>query len=113
MSSALATANETSAEALPARLPRMIELDGVTVPAAAVKVADLDVDPHAINDLALKLAYTVPSFNTEWVARQLHLPQPLTSEMLEQQRNDHLLDVLGQAGPFGYRYAITSRGRER
>jgi hypothetical protein len=83
------------------------------VPGAPVKVADLDVDPHIINDLALKLAYTVPSFNTEWVSRQLHLPQPLANEVLEQQRADHLLDVLGQAGLFGYRYAITSRGRER
>src|SRR5207253_654996 len=32
---------------------------------------------------------------------------------LEQQRTDHLLDVLGQAGPFGYRYAISGRGRDR
>src|SRR5262249_6958352 len=28
-------------------------------------------------------------------------------------REDRLLEVLGQAGPFGYRYGITQRGRER
>jgi hypothetical protein len=109
----LAASNGATAEALPARLPQLNVLEGQTVPAAPAKVADLDVDPHIISDLALKLAYTVPSFNTEWVARRLHLPQALVGELLEQQRNDHLLDVLGQAGPFGYRYAVTSRGRER
>ncbi len=28
-------------------------------------------------------------------------------------RNDQLLDILGSAGPFGFRYAISGRGRER
>ena len=28
-------------------------------------------------------------------------------------RNDQLLDILGAAGPFGFRYAISGRGRER
>jgi predicted ATPase with chaperone activity len=104
---------EPVAEALPARLPRLTQVSGVSTPAAPVKAGDLDVEPQIVSDLALKLAYTVPSFTTEWVARHLHLPQPVAGELLEQQRVDHLLDVQGQAGPFGYRYAITSRGRER
>jgi hypothetical protein len=113
MSSSPAVVSDAPVEAVPAQMPRMTELDGITAPAAPGRVADLDVDFHTISDLALKLTYTVPSFNTEWVGRRLHLPQPVVGEVLEQQRNDHLLDVLGQAGPFGYRYSITSRGRER
>ena len=66
-----------------------------------------------VSDLALKAAYTVPQFTAEWAARRLHLPHALLHEVLEQLRTDHLLEVLGQAGPFGFRYAITNRGRER
>ena len=66
-----------------------------------------------VSDLALKSAFAVPQFTTEWTARRLHLPQTIVSDVLEQLRTDHLLEVLGQAGPFGYRYGITSRGRER
>src|SRR5207253_5333969 len=113
MASILEVTNGAPAETVPARLPRMTECNGIAAPAAPGKVSDLGIDPQIASDLALKLAYTVPSFNTEWVARRLHLPQPVVNEVLEQQRTDHLLDVLGQAGPFGYRYAITHRGRER
>src|SRR5262249_50494773 len=64
-------------------------------------------------DLALKAAYTVPQFHTEWASRLLHLPLQLVAELLEQLRQDQLLEVLGQVGPFGYRYTISGRGRER
>jgi hypothetical protein len=94
-------------------LPRLIPSGAGLAPAAPVQVSDTGMDPAVLSDLALKAAYTVPQFNTEWAARRLHLPQPLTGELLEQLRTDHLLDVLGQAGPFGYRYAISGRGRER
>src|SRR5437660_612451 len=113
MSSIAQAANGALAEAAPAEMPRLMESDRVSAPAAPAKLADFDVDAHILSDLALKLAYTVPSFNTEWLARRLHLPQAVANEVLEQQRTDHLLDVLGQAGPFGYRYAISGRGRDR
>jgi predicted ATPase with chaperone activity len=59
------------------------------------------------------VAYTAPSFNTGWAARQLHLPQVLVGELREGLREDRLLEILGDAGPFGFRYAATQRGRER
>jgi hypothetical protein len=94
-------------------LPRLVRAGGAAAPAAPATVKDADVVPSALLDLALKTAYTVPQLNTEWAARQLHLPQPVAAELLEQLRIDHLLDVLGQAGPFGFRYAISQCGRER
>src|SRR5262245_61703573 len=94
-------------------LPPIVPSDDGPAPAAPIKLSDTGIDRGVLLDLALKAAYTVPQFNTEWAARRLHLPQPLTDELLEQLRADHLLDVLGQAGPFGYRYAINQRGGER
>ncbi len=96
----------------PAHLPKMIPVGNMLAPAAPMKAAETGVGSMLVTELALKAAATVPQFNTEWAARKLHLPQQLLSEVLEQMRTDHLLDVLGQAGPFGYRYTITQRGRE-
>jgi hypothetical protein len=93
-------------------LPRMIAVGDVLAPAAPMKAAEAGLDAQLVSELVLKAAATVPQFNTEWAAGKLHLPQQLLGDVLEQLRVDHLLDVLGQAGPFGYRYAITQRGRE-
>lgn len=96
----------------PPHLPKMIAVGDVPAPAAPMKAAETGLDAQLVNELALKAAATVPQFNTEWAARKLHLPQQLLGDVLEQLRVERLLDVLGQAGPFGYRYAVTQRGRE-
>jgi MoxR-like ATPase len=71
------------------------------------------VDPLVLANLVLKSAYTVPQFTTEWAARRLCLPSGMVAKLLEQLQSEVLLEVLGASGPFGYRYAITGRGRER
>jgi predicted ATPase with chaperone activity len=83
------------------------------VPAAPLTSRDTGIDGVTLSDLALRLAYTVSQFNTEWAARRLHLPQALVGELLEGLRTELLLEVLGEAGPFGYRYSMSGRGRER
>jgi hypothetical protein len=100
------------AEGLP-DLPRLVPLDKWGVPAAPMDLAATGIGGSVLFDLALKAANTVPQFNTAWVARVIHLPQPLAGDLLESLRSDGMLDVLGQAGPFGYRYAITPRGSAR
>jgi hypothetical protein len=94
-------------------LPGMIPLGDAFAPKVLADMHDAGVSPSVLSDLALKAAYTVPQFTTEWAARRLCLPLALVSELLEQQRADHLLEVIGTSGPFGYRYAILARGRER
>src|SRR4029077_13073684 len=94
-------------------MPSMIPVGDSFAPAAPADARATGLSPSIISNLALKAAYTVPQFTTEWTARRLHLPQALVGDVLEQLRTDHLLEVLGQAGPFGYRYGITNRGRER
>jgi MoxR-like ATPase len=95
------------------QLPPIVQAGDDCAPAAPADLRATGLDPLVVTNLALKAAYTVPQFTTEWVARRLHFPQAIVSEVLEQLRADHLLEVLGQAGPFGFRYAITGRGRER
>jgi hypothetical protein len=98
---------------LPAHLPPFIATGDEQAPKAPTDTRDTGVSPAILRDLALKTAYTVPQFTTEWAARQLRLTQQLAGELLEQLRNDHLLEILGSSGPFGFRYTISGRGRER
>lgn len=95
------------------RGPRMIMAGGGYAPQAPVDLGDTGIDPQILTDLVLKLAYTAASFTTEGAARQLCLPLPLVAEMLDHLKADKLVEVLGEAGRFSYRFAITERGRER
>ena len=109
-----AMSNDKQSEPLAlAHPPGLMTIDGSLAPAAPADLRTTGLDPMIVSDLALKAAYTVPQFTAEWAARRLHLPQALLNEVLEQLRTDHMVEVLGQAGPFGFRYAITNRGRER
>lgn len=94
-------------------LPPISEIDGLNVPMAPEKLADVDVNPSLLVDLTLKLAHTVPRFTTEWASQKLCLPLQIVEEMCYQLKHDHLVEVLGQEGPFNYRYAATQRGREQ
>src|SRR5690242_8242870 len=94
-------------------LPRLARVEDDYVPQAPRDLAETGIDPAFLADLALKAGSTVPNFSTDWAARRLHLPLPLMQEVLEQLRVDRLVEVLGQDGPFGYRFAVTQRGRDR
>jgi hypothetical protein len=94
-------------------VPPMIATDTGPAPATPTDVRDTGIDPQVLADLALKAASVVPTFTTEWATRRLLLSQVLVSELLDQLREERLVEVLGEMGPLGYRYAITGRGRER
>ncbi len=86
---------------------------GTCAPRAPTGLRECDVDPSELGDLALRIASSAPQFSTDWVAQRIHLPRPMVGELLEQHRADLLLEPLGEAGPFGFRYALSKRGRER
>lgn len=96
-----------------AQLTRMVETEGGSAPEFPANIRATGIDKLVLQDLALKTAHTVSQITTESAAHRLHLPQAIAAELLEQLRSDQLLETLGQDGPFGYRYAITQRGRER
>lgn len=94
------------------RAPKMVQHGDVLGPSAPVDLNDTGVETSTLLGLAIKLAYTVPHFTTEWVVRQMCLPLGIVQELIEQLRSDRLVEPLGQVGPFNLRYAITQRGRE-
>jgi hypothetical protein len=94
-------------------VPPVVEQNGVPVPEAPTDLAGTGIERGILADLALKTAQALPRCTTKWVAGQMHLPVSLVEELLEQMARDHLLDVLGQEGPFNRRYAVSGRGNER
>jgi hypothetical protein len=93
-------------------LPNFIEVGGVTAPEAPRSMEGTGIDVARLNELAIKLGNSVPSFTSQWAAEKLCLPIHLVDEIFWQLKDDHLAEILGQAGPFSYRYAVTQRGRE-
>jgi predicted ATPase with chaperone activity len=105
---------ETQTSLLDAGAPgEMLDVEGAYAPLAPTTLQECGVHADVLLNLALKLAYTVPRFNTEWAARKLCLPGAIVGELLDELRSDQLLEVLGQSGPFSFYYAITNGGRER
>lgn len=92
---------------------RWKEFGGVNKPIAPEEISECDVDPVQLSDLSLKLAATMTRFTTEWASKKLCLPPHLVDELYWQLKNDHEVEILGQAGPLNHRYTLTDRGRER
>ena len=93
-------------------LPGMTKVGSAMVPTPPPTPEATGVDPAVLSDLALKLANTVPRLTSDWAAEQLCLPISVIEKIFWQLREEQLLEILGQAGPMSYRYAITQRGRE-
>jgi MoxR-like ATPase len=98
---------------LPPGMPRMVRIGDVLAPAAAWDLADMDVEGAVLADLAMKAAFLSSEVTTAAIAQRIALPLYLAGKLLERLRASHLVEVLGEAGPLGYRYAATQRGRER
>jgi hypothetical protein len=96
-----------------AQRPSLIEVDGIPVPGSPSTPHDTGVDPGILVDLTLKLAYTRAQITTDYTVRQLCLPLPIVTEILEHLRVEQLTEALGQVGPLNYRFMITRKGRER
>lgn len=107
-----ALAAEVASEAEPSRLP-VAEIEGVLLPVAPSSLEDTGIDLEVLLNLTLKLACISPHFDTDLAMRQLRLPLSLAAELLERLRDQKLIEVLGGAGPFAYRFRVTQAGRER
>ena len=89
------------------------QVDHELAPMAPATLEETGISPEVLLNLALKLAYTTTKFSTQWAAQKLCLPLQLVADLLELLRRDHLIEVLGQAGPFNHHFSITGSGRER
>ena len=107
-----ATAIESGGSALREDAISVASAEGAC-PAAPEQLEETGIEPQVLSDLVTRLAYTVPSFSTKWAAEQTCLPMNLIEELCWQLKQDHLLEILGQDGPFNYTYSATQRGREQ
>jgi hypothetical protein len=102
-------------DAAPAKdpnLPPLIKIGDLIAPKAPQDVASARLDDGFLSDLALKLAYTVARFTTDWVAKTLHLSLPLVQELLPMMCRDGIIEETMQTGQGISHYKITQRGRE-
>lgn len=113
MSTAFASTPLINREISDPNLPPLVRTETGWAPQAPKTIADTGLDEWIINDLAIKLASTVPHLSTDWAAEQLRLPAQLIEKVFWQLKQDQLIEILGQTGEFGYRYAVTDRGREQ
>jgi predicted ATPase with chaperone activity len=81
-------------------------------PRAPADLAETGLDPTLLSDLAIKSGSRVSQFTTTWAADQLCLPLQLVEHLLWRLKEEQLVEILAQIGPFNYRYALTRRGRE-
>ena len=94
-------------------LPPFVRTATGYAPQAPTTLEETGLDAWILHDLALKLTATVPHISTETAADRLRLPTTLVEKIFWQLKQDQLVEILGQTGEFGYRYAATQRGRDR
>lgn len=90
----------------------VISLDGLVAPQAPADVEHSGVDRQVLLDLVMRFGLQVPTFTTDWVANQTRLPMQMLESLLWDLKQDQLVEIMGQVGPFNYRYTLTQRGTE-
>jgi len=85
----------------------------IFAPQSPTTPEDTGVSPEILSDLVLRFAFRYTSFTSEKASKELHLPIPVTTDLIQRLKKDKLVENLGAAGPMDYRYAITDAGRER
>jgi hypothetical protein len=111
MDPSVATSEGGSAPAKETNLPPMIRVGDLIAPKAPQEIASAGLEEGALADLALKMAYTVTRFTTEWVSKQLHVSLPLISEVLENLCREGLMEESMRTGAGRSHYKITQQGR--
>jgi hypothetical protein len=105
------TANTGGSSKYP-HMPPMHRAGDLIAPKAPRSVAAAGLEESALTDLALKLAFTVARFTTDWVAERLHLSLQLTAEILDLLYREGLIDETMKTSQTRSHYRITDRGLE-
>ena len=63
-------------------MPPMHRIGELIAPVPPQELTATGLEDNVLTDLALRLAYTVPRFTTDWVSKRLHLSMALTADLL-------------------------------
>jgi hypothetical protein len=94
-------------------LPPLVRVGELIAPKAPQELPAIQLEEAALANLIVKLAYTVASFTTEWVARQLHLSLALVGELLGKLCFEGHVEQLWQTSQASSHYKIAPQGREQ
>ncbi|MFP6582608.1 MAG: hypothetical protein VCD00_08635 [Candidatus Hydrogenedentota bacterium] len=92
--------------------PRLIEIGGVVAPAAPSSFDDCGIGRQNLLALCLKHAFTVQQFTTEWMIEKLCIPQAMAMDLLDELKQERLIEILGESGTLTYVFTISKLGRE-
>ena len=93
--------------------PGLIPLGAGHAPVAPTSTSDAGYDVDVLAALVLKTAYSMTKFTAAEIAKRMCLSSALVSVLLDQHRRDKLVEILGEAGQFDFRYVMTGLGHER
>jgi hypothetical protein len=93
-------------------LPPLHRVGDVLAPTAPQDIAGAGLDEGALTELALRLAYTVARFSSDWAAKQLNLSLPLVGDVMQQLGREGLVEETMRTAQGRSHYKITQRGRE-
>jgi predicted ATPase with chaperone activity len=109
MASSVAGSDQSTKDS---NLPPMVKIGDLIAPRAPQDIESARLEEGALTDLAIRLAFTINRFSTEWVSNQLHLSMPLANAILEQLTRDALVEQTMMSSQTKTYYRITQRGRE-
>jgi hypothetical protein len=109
MAASMATGNVSSKDPY---LPPTHRVGDLIAPKMPSDLASAGLEEGTLTGLVLKLGHAVARFTTEWVAKQLYLSVPLTSQLLEKLCFEGLVEQLWQTSQTSAHYKITEHGRE-
>ncbi len=83
------------------------------VPKEPRELEDTGISREDLEDLVLKVVYTVRGFTIDWVAKQVGLPLRLVNDLVEELQDSAAVEIVGQAGTMSFKMRVTDLGRKR
>lgn len=102
-----ASANTTAKDP---HLPPMGKLGEMFCPRAPQTIAEARLDDGALVELAVKFAYTINRFTTEWLGERLHVGPALASAVIAQLSMEGLIEETMMTSGGKPTYRVTERG---
>jgi DNA-binding PadR family transcriptional regulator len=94
-------------------LPPLHRVGDLLAPKAPQDMAGARLEEGLLTELALKRAYTINRFTTEWMSKRLHLSMALAAEVVEQLCREGLVEETMMSTQNRPYYRITQRGRDQ
>ena len=101
-----------SAPAKDPHLPPMGRLGEILAPKAPQEIPEAKLEEGTLTDLAIKFAYSINRFTTDWLGRRMHISPSLAAAVMEQLTNEGLVEESMMSSHSRALYRVTDRGRK-